>query len=173
MFAELPKLFDRNFAVGFFLPFALAASAALYLLDFLGLSGDILPALERDLLVRGTIFGLFCWLGGELLLITNCDLYRALEGYGKLNPLRVFTRFELAYYHQLNKEIDKLDNEYYEHLEACTDFPESLKTKRLRLMIERSERFPDRESSDPAHPLWQYLARIRILSKGDVWAGDH
>ena len=82
--------------------------------------------------MRGTIFALLCWLGGELLLITNRDLYRALEGYGKLNPLRVFRRFELAYYRQLKKEIDKLDNEYYEHLEAGTDFPESLKTKRLR-----------------------------------------
>ena len=146
MFTELPKLFDRNFAVGFFLPFALAAAAFLYLLDYYGLSVPILLDLENDLIVRGTIFGLLCWLGGELLLITNRDLYRALEGYGKLNPLRVFRRFELAYYRQLNKEIDKLDNAYYEHLEAGTDLPESLKTKRLRLMIERSERFPDRES---------------------------
>jgi hypothetical protein len=146
MFAELPKLFDRNFAIGFFLPFALATAASLYLLDYYGLSWVILPTLQKDLIVGGTIFGLFSWLGGVLLLITNRDLYRTLEGYGKFNPLRVFTRFERAYYRHLNKEIDKLDDEFHEHLDAGTEFPENLKTKRNRLMIERIERFPDRES---------------------------
>jgi hypothetical protein len=146
MFAELPKLFDRNFAIGFFLPFALAAAASLYLLDQSGLSGNILPILQKDLIVGGTVYGLLSWLGGILLLVTNRDLYRILEGYGKLNPSQMLTWLERGHYQRLNTEIEKLDQEYRRHLDANTDFPEHLKTKRNRLMIERVERFPDREN---------------------------
>lgn len=146
MFGELPKLFDRNFAIGFFLPFALAGAAGLYLLYYYGLSGIIPPALQKDLIVGGTVFGLLSWLGGVLLLVTSRDLYRFFEGYGDFNPLRFFTWLERAHYRNLNKKIDQLDNEYRSHLNAHTQFPEDRNAQRDRLMIERIERFPDRES---------------------------
>jgi len=146
MFAELPKLFDRNFAIGFFLPFALAAAASLYLLDHYGLSGNILPVLQKDLIVGGTVYGLLSWLGGILLLVTNRDLYRILEGYGKFNPVRTMIWLEREHYRHLNNEIEELDNEYRKHLKAKTEFPDELRTRRNRLMIERIERFPDKES---------------------------
>lgn len=145
MFAELPKLFDRNFAIGFFLPFALAIAASLYLLDYYGLSRIILPTLQKDLIVGGTVSGLLAWLGGILLLVTNRDLFRVLEGYGKLNPLRLTIWLERSRFRHLNSEIKKLDDEYRKHLEANTEFPEEQKTRRNRLMVERFERFPDRE----------------------------
>ena len=146
MFAELPKLFDRNFAIGFFLPFALAAAGINYLLNYYGIQGAVLLDLQKDPIVGGTIFGLLSWLGGILLLVTNRDLYRLIEGYGKLNPLRLFTWLERAHYQHINAEIEKLDDEFRDHLNSGTDFPEKLKTERNHLMIERIQRFPDRES---------------------------
>jgi len=146
MFAELPKLFDRNFAIGFFLPFALAAAAGLYLLDTYGLSGFIPPAWREELVTGGAIFGLFSWLGGILLLVTNRDLYRILEGYGRVNPLRFFAWLERAYYHRLNDKLRKLDDEFRAHVAAGIPFPEGKRAGRDRLMVDRSERFPDRES---------------------------
>jgi hypothetical protein len=94
----------------------------------------------------GTIYGLLSWLGGILLLVTNHDLFRALEGYGKLNPLRLTIWLERSHFRHLNSEIKKLDEEYSKHLDDGTEFPESQKTKRNRLMVERIERFPERES---------------------------
>ncbi len=145
MFAELPGLLDRNFAIGFFLPFALVAGASIYVLDYFGISAGILPTLQQDLIVGGTLFGLLSWLGGILLLVTNRDLYRVLEGYGIYNPLRLFRWLERAHYLRLTAEIDRLDEDFRQHLRAHKEFPEKLKTKRNRLMIERIERFPDRE----------------------------
>ena len=111
MFAELPKLFDRNFAIGFFLPFALSMAASLVLIDYYGLSQVLLPTLQQDLIVGGTVYGLVSWLGGILLLVTNHDLYRFFEGYGRYNPLRIFIRLELTRFHRINSQINQLDNE--------------------------------------------------------------
>ena len=157
MFAELPKLFDRNFAIGFFLPFALAAAASLYLLDCYGLSGIILTTLQEDLIVGGTIFGIFCWLGGILLLVTNRDLYRILEGYGKFNPSRLFTWLEQARYRHLHNEIKKLDVEIRKYLDASLEVPKELKTKRNHIKIELVERFPDRDRLIPLTPFGNTL----------------
>lgn len=141
MFSELPKLFERNFAMAFFLPVAIFIGASLLLLDQYQLT-QILPTLNFDTLVGATILGLFSWLGGILLLVTNRDMYRLMEGYGKFNPVKLVGRFQKNRFRKLNEKLDKLNDEYRE---LGNDFPFDKRAERNKIMKELAEHFPDDE----------------------------
>jgi hypothetical protein len=141
MFSELPKLFERNFAMAFFMPIALFVALSLLILDQFQIR-TIVPALQMDILLGTTLFGLLSWLGGILLLVTNRDLYRLLEGYGKYNPAKLFGWIEKRRYRKLVETRDKLDDEYRA---AGDNFPVEKRSERNRIMRELAERFPDNE----------------------------
>jgi hypothetical protein len=145
MFGELPKLFDRNFAMGFFLPFAIFTTFCLWILEIFGVTPAVLPALQKDILLGTTLFGLGSWVGGIVLLVSNRDLYRILEGYGKYNPLKLFSWIEKRRFCRVQKKIEELDDQYRECLENKNEFPVKLRTKRNALMKELVERFPDKD----------------------------
>jgi hypothetical protein len=93
MFSKLPDLFERNFAVGFFLPIIAFLAASVCLLDGCGLLQTLWvmdTASQFGVLVGTTFIGLVSWLGGVFLLVTNRAMIRFLEGYGRFNPLRLF-----------------------------------------------------------------------------------
>jgi hypothetical protein len=145
MFGELPKLFDRNFAIGFFLPVAI----------FLTLSGLILAPypfgpnlsifLNTETLVDVTLIGLLSWAGGIFLLVINRDLYRLLEGYGVYNPLQYFRWFEWRIFDRATTQLQTLDQELKQSRKEKTEFPLKSRRKRNRLLRQLSEDFPDKE----------------------------
>ncbi len=148
MFTKLPELFDRNFAIGYFLPVASFTSATIALLSYFSL----LPAIftvntvnQIDILLGTTLIGLFSWLAGIILLATNRDLIRILEGYGNFNPLNLVMWVERRNYKSLEKSIMKLNGEYINVLNDNNEFPTALRLERNRLMRLRASRFPDRE----------------------------
>jgi hypothetical protein len=86
MFSELPKLFDRDFAVGFFLPAAALVASFWVVLRTFGVTGTTLGDLESwtaTAIAIGVV-----WLVAVGLLAFNYAILRFLEGYPKFFPLR-------------------------------------------------------------------------------------
>ena len=79
MFGELPKLFGRNFATGFFLPMALFLCVSLYFINAVGLIPDIISFFQSNLLIGITLMGLLSWFFGTGLLVLNRDVIRLME----------------------------------------------------------------------------------------------
>ena len=145
MFAELPKLFDRNFAMAFFLPFIVFLWLFVEVLSIFELSVNLIEIVRVDLVVRTGILFLVSWLGGIFLLVTNQGLYQTLEGYGKWNPLRFFGWIERRKFLYLVSEIDVLDNNFLEAYEGGKEVPAKLSEKRDDYMMTYAKRFPDKE----------------------------
>lgn len=145
MFGELPKLFDRNFAVGFFLPVATFITLSGWVLSQYGFGPGLSEYLSIDLIVGTTILGVASWVGGIILLAINRDLYRILEGYGTVNPFRVFTPLEKGRYHRFVNQLAQLNDEGQSCMEAGKEFPLESRTKRNKIMRLLAEEFPDQE----------------------------
>lgn len=144
MFGELPKIFDRNFVIAFFLPVATLIAASLGLAYAYDLFPTLLPTLKADLLIGTTILGLATWLGGVILLVTNRDVYRLFEGYGRINPLRLLSFFERWRYRRLKSQITAL-NSQYDSLAADQSPSAEMVSKHDTLLQREAGRFPDGE----------------------------
>lgn len=93
MFGELPKLFDRDFAVGYFIPATAFVAANVVLVIVFGqlqLLYKLFPSLEaalRDDTLKNLtlIVGLASLILAVLLLVLNRQIFRLFEGYGLIN----------------------------------------------------------------------------------------
>jgi hypothetical protein len=165
MFGELPKLFDRNFAVGFFLPVAIFVTLSGAILSQYGFAPNMVSYLATDLLVGTTIIGLISWVGGIVLLAVNRDLYRIMEGYGKHNPIKIFAWFEKRRYGHAVSELEKLDDEYRECYQAKKEFPAKSRTQRNQLMRQLAEEFPDKEEFLLPTPFGNVLRSFEVYPR--------
>ncbi len=165
MFGELPKLFDRNFAIGFFLPVAIFITVSGIILAQYGFAPNIVKYLATDLLIGTTIIGLISWVGGIVLLAVNRDLYRLMEGYGKCNPIKLFSWFEKRRYQKTINELEKLDDEYRECHDKKKEFPTKLRTRRNLLMRQLAEEFPDKEEYLLSTPFGNVLRSFEIYPR--------
>jgi hypothetical protein len=105
VFGELPKLLGRDFAIGFFLPFAVLLAVTLGLLDAFDVTPALVGRLDENLLIGTTVAGAATWLGGVALLGINRSVYRFFEGYGKLNPLRLLAAVERRRFNSLKRRV--------------------------------------------------------------------
>ncbi|MBI5294748.1 MAG: hypothetical protein HY869_04675 [Chloroflexi bacterium] len=165
MFGELPKLFDRNFAVGFFLPVAIFITLSGVILGQYGFAPNMVSYLSTDLLVGTTVLGLLSWVGGIVLLAINRDLYRLMEGYGTFNPVKLFGWFEKRRYIKSIAEREKLDDEYRECSDAKKEFPTKSRTRRNKLMRQLAEEFPDKEEYLLPTPFGNVLRSFETYSR--------
>ncbi|MCJ7436027.1 MAG: hypothetical protein MUO77_21325 [Anaerolineales bacterium] len=165
MFGELPKLFDRNFAVGFFLPVSIFVTLSGVILGQYGFAPGMVNYLAADLLIGTTVIGLLSWVGGIVLLAVNRDLYRLIEGYGKSNPIKLFAWFEKRRYQQALIELEKLDAEYRKCYEANKEFPVKSRTQRNQLMRQLAEEFPDKEEYLLPTPFGNVLRSFEIYPR--------
>ncbi len=138
MFGELPKLFDRNFAIGYFLPIIAFVAASLGLISGFDLYSTLLPLFQTKLIIGTTIILLLSWLGGIVLLTLNRNILRLMEGYGWYNPYRLFAWIEKSHYRRLHRTISKLEMEY-------EDLSPKLKKKLNNSKEKAAIRFPDHE----------------------------
>jgi hypothetical protein len=165
MFGELPKLFDRNFAVGFFLPIAVFITLTEWILGPFFHGPDLRMFFESNLLAGTTVIGLLTWVGGIVLVAINRDLYRLIEGYGKYNPLRLFTWSEKLRYFRINRKLSKLDEKYQEYIVAKKAFPIKLQTNRNELIRKLAEEFPDKEDFILPTPFGNVLRSFEIYPR--------
>lgn len=165
MFSELPKLFDRNFAVGFFLPVAIFVVISGVILGQYSFAPNMVNYLATNLLIGTTVIGLLSWVGGIILLAVNRDLYRLMEGYGKFNPIRLFSWFEKQRYQKTTNELEKLDDEYRKCYEDKKEFPVKSRTRRNQLMRQLAEEFPDQEEYLLPTPFGNVLRSFEIYPR--------
>jgi hypothetical protein len=146
LFGELPKIFDRNFAIGFFLPAAAFVGVSLGLVSGFGLSAKLPDGFQAVNLTSTTLSGLTALLGGVMLLVLNYEIYRILEGYGQYNPMKLLGGIEKRRFKNHVKQVEALNQKLRAYRSAGEDFPPELRSKRNVLMWRMAERFPSKES---------------------------
>lgn len=145
MLGEVSRIFDRNFAIGFFLPSAILFSLSAILLNLFVFKVDVTTFQETTWLVLATVLGLLSLVGGIVLMAINRDLYRCLEGYGAYNPLRLFGWFEKKRFRDTLREYDELEEEYQRCLAEGRVFPLKFEQRQTGLAIRLADEFPDKE----------------------------
>lgn len=165
MFGELPKVFDRNFAVNYFLPVSAFLGVSYFLLKYYGLVTNLTQNLTQDLLKGAVLLSLISYFGGVLLLVLNRDLYSILSGYGKFNPFKLFANFERKRYQKMAKEIADLDSEFTSCMQKHIPFPEKSNMRRNRLMSEIVIQFPDQERFILPTPFGNIVRAIEVYSR--------
>lgn len=165
MFGELPKLFDRNFVIGFFLPVAIFITFSILIVNPYPLGVQVIDFLKSDLLVGTTALGLLSWVGGIVLLALNRDLYRTMEGYRKYNPLKLFGWMEKRRYESMISELEKLNDEFRECINSKTEFPIKSRTRRNELMRQLAEEFPDKEEYLLPTPFGNVLRSFEVYPR--------
>jgi hypothetical protein len=165
MFGELPKLFDRNFVIGFFLPVAIFITFSILIVNPYPFGAQVIDFLKSDLLVGTTALGLLSWVGGVVLLALNRDLYRLMEGYRKYNPLKLFGWMEKRRFQSVVNELQKLDDEFRECISSKTEFPVKSRTRRNELMRQLAEEFPDKEEYLLPTPFGNVLRSFEVYPR--------
>lgn len=144
MFGQLPKLFDRNFAIANFLPVAIFAVLVFGVFSAFGLR-DLATLMSRDLLVGTTTILLATWLASVGLLLLNRDIIRFLEGYGDLNPCRLLAAVERHRFRSMNRQVMDLRETRKKLRTAGQTEDAKLERRWLRLRQMQAWRFPHRE----------------------------
>ncbi|MFO1069751.1 MAG: hypothetical protein U1E14_14625 [Geminicoccaceae bacterium] len=91
MLGDLPKLFDRTFAVGYLLPAAFGVLGVWFVLYEYGYSdARVINSLAE--LDTAALAGLGIWLGAIFMLAINYHLIRLLEGYPLMSLYRLAGR---------------------------------------------------------------------------------
>ncbi len=148
MFGELPKLFGRDFAIGFLLPIAAFMPASVFVINSFWPESVSwkLPASQKDeVLLGATVFIFAFWLGGILLLALNRSIIRFKEGYGKGNPVRLLMPLERRRFRRLNDRIQELDHDRDIAESLNEEFDHSLAKERADLKQLAAVRFPHEE----------------------------
>jgi len=141
MFGELPKLFDRDFAIGYFLPSAGFAAATYFLVVHFNLSSALFEFSKESFLKDLASFGLVSLLGAIILLVANRSLIRFLEGYWAFDLGRFFNLFEVRRYEKLIEKEEQSDIERQKY--GSDSFPQDLRNRRDEIKESKAERFPD------------------------------
>lgn len=145
MFAQLPTVFDRNFAIGYFLPFSIFLAAITIFFESVSLS--ILPesVFSNDLLAGTTIAGVGAWVGSVFLLLTNQTLIRFLEGYGLLSKLWMPREVQLLKYRRLWRRLCVLEDDWRQRRKNGQEIPTKIQSEREKIMLRLVRCYPDQE----------------------------
>ena len=108
MFSELSKLIGKNFAIGYFVPVVVFLSVLLPTIQLLGDFELPYQKVGQDLALLTSLVALAIWLVAIVLVGFNKLIYRALEGYGVLNPLQFFHFIEKTQFGKLKAEFEVL-----------------------------------------------------------------
>src|SRR5262249_39482620 len=126
MLSALPKLADRIFVIGFFLPALLFALALLALFSDVSPLQEVLSSVaEKKNLENLVYFALAVWVLSVLLLMVNHLQYRVLEGYawpfdrilGSLKRERKRFLSRKRRFDRLNEEWDREKDRFQKHKE--------------------------------------------------------
>jgi len=134
---DFPKLFERNFIVGFFLPLALFLASLNSFTQRMGFSFDA----KNFVTANPFLSGFIVWLGSVFLLGINRQVVRVKEGYGRFNPARFWAGLEKRRFRKLLGRIEQLDQQYL--AEQDSEKKREVLRMRTKLGSLRAERFPD------------------------------
>jgi hypothetical protein len=145
MFSELPRLLDRNFALGYLIPSVLLLAGTLHLLvAFQRLSTATLSRfLENSPWLGATGVAVVAWLLALALLAGNRFLVRLREGY--LLPGWLAGPFRRRQIRRWKKLRDRRDALRSERKAAAPDRREELESTLATLAAKLAREFPDGE----------------------------
>jgi len=148
MFGELPKIFDRNFVVAFFLP------AAFFIMIFVGILANFhviawpfgsLEDFKAEGLTAMTMLSLASLLVALILLALNFDIYRFLEGY-PFDSFASLKWLQRRRYNRQRKTLLSVEEEMRPFLETGIEPPTELWDRRDALLLNLTNRWPDNEA---------------------------
>jgi hypothetical protein len=139
MFGELPKIFDRSFIIGYLLP---SASCLVFSLGIIHRRDLLNPTDMSGNLSEGVAFLIFAFVLGVVLLAANRPITRFLEGYGRLNPVRILAPLQRVRFRRLQKT---LSDAYRDDGDANAVASDEVRALRRRLSVRLAEYFPDDE----------------------------
>jgi hypothetical protein len=182
MLSALPKLADRIFVIGFFLPALLFALALLALFSDVSPLQEVLSSVaEKKNLENLVYFALAVWVLSVLLLMVNHLQYRVLEGYawpfdrilGSLKRERKRFLSRKRRFDRLNEEWDREKDRFQKHKEYAEleqflvkSFPtkeENLLPTRFGNAIRAFEVYSSDVYGADSIPLWPHL--LTVMSK--------
>jgi hypothetical protein len=145
MLGELPKLFGKAFAIGFFLPAAAFMLAVLGLSAEFGYSAAVIPSLHQTDTLGAAVSIFVIWMGGVTLMALNRPIIRFFEGYGEFkNPLRLFIGTKRQKFDQIIKKRDELEREFIMANLAHARFPSDKANLYRRMLLRLAREYPDR-----------------------------
>jgi hypothetical protein len=180
MFGGFPKLFDRSFFIGYFLPaFLLFVGTGANLFAFGYIDENVTKILAEKSTLGATISLVIIWLLSILLMTFNRPIIRLLEGYGESNPFRIFLSLQKREFktkaephlRKLNSVLDARrrgapELEEFNELSvwnAVRNFPEELDlvlSTRLGNVMRAYERYSDVVYGIEAIVVWPRLFMI-------------
>jgi hypothetical protein len=180
MFGGFPKLFDRAFFIGYFLPtFLLVVGLGANLFAFGYIDEKFTDLLAKKSTLGATISLVIIWLLSILLMTFSRPIIRLLEGYGHFNPFRIllsrqqneFKTDAEPHLRKLQSVLDARRRGVPESVEfselsvwrAARDFPEELGLvlpTRLGNVMRAYERYSDVVYEIEAIALWPRLFMI-------------
>ena|ERR1700692_1872816 len=145
MLSTLPKLADKAFVLGFFLPVLLAVLAILALFGDVPEVRSFLAAQgEGDRLEKLFYFALIVWGLSILMLLINNVQYQILEGYRwPFSNLATFKDAERSRFEKLNDRVIALRKE---RKEANNTLPDDKEMELQDLWIKLRDDFPTKEA---------------------------
>lgn len=135
MFKDVTSLFDKNFAIGYFLPVAILGSANIFLLE----KYFNIRVIKDDVVTGAALLALITWFVGVILHVFNRRVIRFLEGYGQFNPIQLLKFWQLRKFMALRTELEAVKAEY-DHNKS-----RKAKIKIKTFEAQLAEKFPDSE----------------------------
>jgi hypothetical protein len=153
MLGKQPDLLNKNFAIGYFIPSVIllvgSYSVYIHLVDKVDISFDVLRKIqESSALIGTTLVALLSWTGGILLLAINRDIIRILEGYGVINPFRLFSKIihiQKLSFRRLRRRKSELDKKRDNAKANGSDLCPIDRAKRREVITRLAWRFPSSE----------------------------
>lgn len=140
MISELPKIFDKNFAIAYFLPVNLFLAASAGLLHLLGDPIRISFTSTAKTIFDVSLVAFSAWIASILLMVLNREIIRILEGYGRWNPLHLSDRKVRRDYADKMKLLNQMVDR-----NSQGDNSEELIRQHDKLAGELATQYPDRE----------------------------
>jgi len=145
LFGELPKLFDRDFAIAYFLPSAAFSAVTYWIVLKFNLAHVVFAFSAESFLKDIASFGLVSLFGGIILLIANRGILRLFEGYWPLRMGQRLNWIERRHFRKLQRENAESDSQIESYELRGLPFPRELQEKRNKIKFLLPRRVPHSE----------------------------
>jgi hypothetical protein len=140
---EISKVIGRDFIVAFFVPAIVLVAVSTGILYYFKILPDLLTIDPKDPLKDSTFIALITILISFLLMATNRNIFRALEGYWIFDVGRHLNYLQRWRFRRLHRRLKALNAEFKKHLAANKPF---LKEDEFaKLTLRAAQRFPSTE----------------------------
>jgi hypothetical protein len=148
MIGSLPKLLDKNFAIGFFVPALLAVIGVAWIFPSLTVLNPIRTLGASDkVLTDLTYVVLIVWVVAIILMTANHALYRILEGYlPPVSWMRPLVRWHRWRFNRLKTRYDALMIEWQTASGTNQEFPDEDRNRVSDLRRKLLSRYPSSEA---------------------------